>query len=143
MPLLKLLLVLVFVHQDEVDLPHAVVEEQRVGLVVELGLGAETRIVRELRRLELQHLLLHDVVHDAQRQGSRAPTAGLTPAKVFIQTGTRDESTDVSSPALRLSANCVHTARLMPANEELTSNGFHVKLGDLSSHQSEPTEHQI
>lgn len=68
-PLLKVLLVLVFVHHDEVDLPHAVVEEQGVGLVVELFLGAETRLVRELRRLELVHLFLHDAVHDAQAEG--------------------------------------------------------------------------
>lgn len=69
MPLLKVLLVLVFVHHNEVDLPHAVVEEQGVGLVVEFFLGAETRLVRELRRPELVHLLLHDGVHDAQTEG--------------------------------------------------------------------------
>lgn len=68
-PLLKVLLVLVFIHHDEVDLPHAVVEKQGVGLVVEFSLGAETRLVREFRRLELIRLLLHDVVHDAQMQG--------------------------------------------------------------------------
>lgn len=114
-PLLKILLVLVFVRQDEVDLPGAVVEEQGVGLFVEQGLGAEMRLVRELRRLELVHLLFHDVVHDVRRQReSRTPSAGLTLAAVFIQTGTRDESTDVISPALQL-----HTARLVPDNEEL------------------------
>lgn len=72
-PLVKVLPVLVFVHHDEVDLPHAVVEEEGVGLVVELGLGAEARLVRELHRLELVHLLLHDVVHNAGTQEGASP----------------------------------------------------------------------
>lgn len=102
-PLVKVLPVLVFVHHDEVDLPHAVVEEEGVGLVVELGLGAEARLVRELRRLELVHLLLHDVVHD----GGWEPrlTAGQTFAAVLIRAGTPDESTDMISPALPSSAS--------------------------------------
>lgn len=102
-PLVKVLPVLVFVHHDEVDLPHAVVEEEGVGLVVELGLGAEARLVRELHRLELVHLLLHDVVHDAGREPRL--TAGQTFAAVLIRAGMPDESTDVISPALPSSAS--------------------------------------
>lgn len=65
MPLLEVLLVLVLVDQDEVDLPHAVVEEEGVRLVVELRLRTETGLARQLGRRVLVHLLLHNVVHDA------------------------------------------------------------------------------
>lgn len=44
-PLLKILLVLIFIYQDEIDPPHAVVEEQGVRFVVELFLRAKTRLV--------------------------------------------------------------------------------------------------
>lgn len=45
-PLLKLLLVLVFIDQDEIDPSHAVIEEKGVGFVVKLRLGTETQLCR-------------------------------------------------------------------------------------------------
>lgn len=75
-PLLKVLLVFVLVHKDEVDLPHAIVEEQRVRLVVEVGLRRETRAARQLGGSVLVHLVLHDTVHDGTADG-RQPVACL------------------------------------------------------------------
>lgn len=75
-PLFKLLLVLVLIHKDEVDLPHAIVEEQRVRLVVEVGLRTETRLARQLSGLVLVHLVLHDTVHEGSAEG-RHPAACL------------------------------------------------------------------
>ena len=71
MLLLKLLLVLILVHQDEVDPPHAVVEEQGVLLVVELGLWAKTRLTGELCCLIFIDLFLHNVIHGEQRERER------------------------------------------------------------------------
>lgn len=71
-PLLELLLVLVLVDQDEVDAPHAVVEVQRVGLVVEVHLRAEGgRVGLQLHTLELVQLFVHQVVHDVRPAGRR------------------------------------------------------------------------
>lgn len=71
MPLLEVLLVLVLVDQDEVNLPHAVVEEEGVRLVVELHLRTETGLARQLGRRVLAHLFFHNVVHDATEGGGR------------------------------------------------------------------------
>lgn len=65
--LLKLLLVLILIDQDEIDPPHAIVEEQRIRLVVELRLRAKTSRVRQNRWLEIVLLFLHFVVHDELR----------------------------------------------------------------------------
>lgn len=67
-PLLKLLLVLILIHQDKVDPPHAVVEEQGVLLVVELGLWAKTRLTGQVCRLILVDLFLHNVIHGDRRE---------------------------------------------------------------------------
>ena len=75
--LLKLLLVLILVHQDEVDPPHAVVEEQGVLLVVELGLWAKTRLTGELCCLIFIDLFLHNVIHGEQREREREREEGL------------------------------------------------------------------
>ena len=67
-PLVEILLVLVLVHQDEVDAPHAVVEEQRVVLPVEVGLRGEARGARQLHNAVLKQLFLHQVIHDVRRE---------------------------------------------------------------------------
>lgn len=78
MPLLEVLLVLVLVDQDEVDLPHAVVEEEGVRIVVELHLRRETGLARQLGRHILVRLLLHNVVHDATEGGGGGGEDRLT-----------------------------------------------------------------
>lgn len=75
-PLLKLLLILILIHQDIVDPPHAVIEEQGVRFVIELCLRAKTRLVRQLGLLKLVHIFLHNVIHDAQRE-ARLCVCGL------------------------------------------------------------------
>ena len=71
-PLVVILLVLVLVHQDEVDAAHAVVEEQRVVLPVEVGLRGEARGARQLHNAVLKQLFLHQVVHDVRREETAA-----------------------------------------------------------------------
>lgn len=73
-PLLKFLLILILVYQDEVDPPHAVVEEQGVLLVVELGLWAKTRLTGQLCCLILVDLFLHNVIHGERRERERGET---------------------------------------------------------------------
>ena len=66
-PLVVVLLVLVLVDQDKVDAPHAVVEEQRVVLPIEVGLRGEARGVGQLHNAVLVQLFLHQPIHDVRR----------------------------------------------------------------------------
>ena len=73
-PLVVVLLVLVLVDQDEVDAAHAVVEEQRVVLPVEVSLRGEARGARQLHNTVLVQLFLHQAIHDVRR----AETTGVS-----------------------------------------------------------------
>lgn len=104
--LVNFLLLLILVDQDEVDLPHAVVEEQGVRLVIKLYLRAITRLVRKLCCLKLVHLFLHDVVHGAEERlpPVRRHQETLTCTALFNQPRVDhqkwDEPTNISTSAL-------------------------------------------